>query len=396
MILGLLAALVAAPPVALLTIYAVEIVAGLRPLAPVANTGPTPSTVVLIPAHNEAVGISATIAALRADSDPAIDLLVVADNCSDDTAMRARALGVRVVERTDGLRRGKGYALAFGRDAMAGAPPACVVVLDADCVVAGTGVVGLARAAVAAGRAVQACNLQRPDRSASATAQISNFAFLVKNLVRQRGMVRLGGVAAMTGTGMAIPWPLFAVAPLATGDLAEDMALGVWLARSGTPPRFLQSAQIWSDAASGSALLIQRRRWETGFLSIARQQALPLIVSGTAQLSRGQFWLGLHVLVPPLALLFLGAGTTLAVTLLLGLAGASLVPAATLTLALLVAGVATIAAWGIEGREQVSGEALLRAPLYIAAKLPLYRSLLRRGSGEGWIRTRRKGEHDAQ
>ncbi|UUZ49852.1 hypothetical protein LP420_06825 [Massilia sp. B-10] len=45
-------------------------------------------------------------------------LLVVADNCSDDTANQARSLGADVLERTDLVRRGKGYALDARR-----APP---------------------------------------------------------------------------------------------------------------------------------------------------------------------------------------------------------------------------------------------------------------------------------
>lgn len=395
----LLATLVAAPPVALLTIYAAEVVAGLRPLADNADLdaghhGATPRTVVLIPAHNEAAGIGATIAALRATTDPAVDILVVADNCTDDTADRARRAGARVVERNDPARRGKGYALAFGRDALAATPPDCIVVFDADCVVAGAGVAGLARASMALGCAVQACYLQRPDLDASATAQISSFAFLVKNLVRQRGMVRLGGVAAMTGTGMAIPWTQFADAPLANGDLAEDMALGVWLTRSGKPPRFVETVQIWSEAASGNALITQRRRWETGFLTVAVRQALPLVTRGFTKGSLSQLWLGLHVLVPPLALLIIFATGALIITLVLALLGASLLPAGLLAIALSVAGTATVAAWSKAGREQLSSAALLRAPVYIAFKLPLYRRILKRSNNEGWVRTRRAGESD--
>jgi cellulose synthase/poly-beta-1,6-N-acetylglucosamine synthase-like glycosyltransferase len=393
--LGFVAALVTAVPTLLLAIYTVEVAAGLRPLIDQGDTGPLPRTVVLIPAHDEAMGIGAMLAALRATTDPAIDLLVVADNCNDDTATNARAAGARVIERHDPAARGKGYALAFGRDALAAAsPPDCVVVLDADCAVAGAGIAALARATAMSGRAYQSCNLQRPDLATAPTAQISSFAFLVKNLVRQRGMVRMGGVAAMTGTGMAVPWALFAEAPLANGDLAEDMSLGVWLTRNGRPPRFMESVEIWSDAASGRALLTQRNRWERGFLAVARHSALPLMVQGLMRASRSRLWLGLHILVPPLALLFVGAGAAFIATLLLALLGAGLSASGVLAAALLVAGLATITAWATAGRDQISGAALLRTPLYIVAKLPLYRTLLRRGKDD-WVRTRRPGENDA-
>jgi cellulose synthase/poly-beta-1,6-N-acetylglucosamine synthase-like glycosyltransferase len=387
--------LIAALPLLMLAIYTVEVVVGLRPLAQAVGGGETPRTVVLIPAHNEAAGIRAAILALRATTDPAIELLVVADNCTDDTAEQARGAGAGVVERNDQARRGKGYALAFGRDHLAAAPPPdCVVVLDADCTVEGAGVAALARAAVASGRALQSCYLQHPDLTATPIAQISNFAFLMKNLVRQRGMTRMGGVAAMTGTGMAIPWTLLANAPLANADLAEDMSLGVWLTQQGKPPQFMESVRVWSEAASGGALMTQRHRWERGFLTVARQKALPLVTQGVAGASRSRLWLGLHLMVPPLALLFAASGAALAVTLLLALVGASRLTAGALTIALAVGGIATIAAWSTVGRKQISGSALLRAPLYIATKLPLYRMMLHRGGSDGWIRTRRAGENE--
>ena len=391
--LSVVAFLVAFPPTLLLAVFTAEVLAGLLPPSAPAGMGAAPRTAVLIPAHDEAAGIAATVAAL-ARAEPALELLVVADNCTDDTADRAREAGARVIERHEPARRGKGYALAFGRDALAAAPPACVVVLDADCAVGGQGVAALARAAVRAGRAVQARNLQRSDLAATPTAQISNLAFLVKNLVRQRGMVRLGGVAALTGTGMAIPWKLFATAPLAGADLAEDLALGVWLTRIGEPPGAEESVHIWSDAATGETLMVQRNRWERGFLAVAGRRALPLVGRGLRAGSRSQIWLGLHLLVPPLTLLFAGAGTALATTALLLLLGASAAPAAVLGVMLLVAGLTTVAAWVAEGRGRISGRALLAAPLYVAAKLPLYRGLLRRQEQANWIRTRRASDDE--
>ena len=71
--------------------------------------------IVVVPAHNEASGIAATLSSLLA-ADPAssfASIVVVADNCSDDTAGIARAAGVRVIERLSDNHRGKGYALDF-------------------------------------------------------------------------------------------------------------------------------------------------------------------------------------------------------------------------------------------------------------------------------------------
>src|SRR6187549_2928565 len=56
---------------------------------------------VLIPAHNESYGIVATLDSLQAQLQPQDRLLVVADNCSDDTAEVAKNNGAEVIERQD-------------------------------------------------------------------------------------------------------------------------------------------------------------------------------------------------------------------------------------------------------------------------------------------------------
>jgi biofilm PGA synthesis N-glycosyltransferase PgaC len=71
--------------------------------------GPVTIT-VLIPAHNEAGCIAATIASLRAQSNSPERIIVVADNCTDDTVPIARAAGVEVVE-TVGNQKKKAGAL---------------------------------------------------------------------------------------------------------------------------------------------------------------------------------------------------------------------------------------------------------------------------------------------
>src|SRR3954453_21104955 len=65
----------------------------------------------VVPAHNESAGIAATVRSLLGVDYPAqlFDVLVVADNCQDDTAAQARASGATVLERQDPEHRGKGY-----------------------------------------------------------------------------------------------------------------------------------------------------------------------------------------------------------------------------------------------------------------------------------------------
>src|SRR3981189_3547862 len=102
--------------------------------SPVAASGAlSHRTIVLIPAHNEGAGILPTIRDVQAQLGPNDSILVVADNCTDDTASIVQAAGVEVTIRADPARRGKGYALEFGVRLLGLNPPDVVVIIDADC-----------------------------------------------------------------------------------------------------------------------------------------------------------------------------------------------------------------------------------------------------------------------
>jgi len=94
-----------------------------------------PSTVVLIPAHNEEEEVSRTLASLSEDLPPNCRLLCVAHNCSDSTAEVARRMGAEVIEARDVSRGGKPDALKAGLRWLDANPPEVVVVIDADCTV---------------------------------------------------------------------------------------------------------------------------------------------------------------------------------------------------------------------------------------------------------------------
>src|SRR5262249_29887697 len=92
-----------------------------------------PRVAVLVPAHNESSGLLPTLKNIQSQLLQGDRLLVVADNCSDDTAAVARAAGIATVERNDPTKRGKGYALDWGVRHLNANPPEIVIFVDADC-----------------------------------------------------------------------------------------------------------------------------------------------------------------------------------------------------------------------------------------------------------------------
>jgi glycosyltransferase involved in cell wall biosynthesis len=91
---------------------------------------------VVIPARNEAPHIAGVVASVLAEREDGIDLEVVLvdDGSTDDTAERATAAGARVVPVVDPARAGKpGASRNFGAELTSGDP---LIFLDADCTVA--------------------------------------------------------------------------------------------------------------------------------------------------------------------------------------------------------------------------------------------------------------------
>ena len=392
-VLNLIAWLIAGWLSAILAYLSVELVIGLKRSSTAQFTSsPVPKTgAVLVPAHNEALSIAETVNALRLAA-PNYRIVVVADNCTDNTAELAKLAGAEAIIRNDLAFLGKGFALAFGRDYLACSPPDAVVVIDADCRLSTGGAQILIDSAILSNGPVQAAYILTTGPTASPLICISNFAFLVKNIVRARGLERLAGGTLLFGTGMAFPWTLFARLDLATESAVEDLQLGLSLAKQGIRVRFEDRASVTSPAASVADSGGQRSRWEHGFLQTAARNGFPMLYSGIRHGSRHLLMIGAHIMVPPLAMLLLLC--LIAVPLLalvIWASSGSLAPLVLLCVCLALMSMALLAAWWKEGRSVISGTALLKIPFYVLWKVPIYlRYFTARQTG--WNRTHRDGE----
>ncbi len=348
-----------------------------------------PRVAVLVPAHNEASIIASTLASVGPQMLAHDRLLVVADNCSDDTAQLARRAGAEVVERHNDQLRGKGYALDFGVRHLAQDPPEVVIIVDADCLVGEGAIDLLARRCLEAARPVQALYLMHAPAGAGLKVQIAEFAWRVKNLVRPRGWARLGWPCQLMGAGMAFSWRDLAAVDLANGHLVEDLKLGLDLCQAGKPPLFCPAAQVTSEfPLSQEGLSSQRTRWEHGHLGVIVAQVPSLLVGALARRNWPLLAMALDLMVPPLALLVLALIVVVGVCWLAALLFGITAPAWIATAALAMLGVAVLLAWWRFSRELIPFSVLLYAPFYAARKIPLYLGFLIKRQVE-WVRSKR-------
>lgn len=361
--------------------------------APVVASALPLRVAVLVPAHNESEHVLPTIACLLKQLQPNDQLLVVADNCNDDTAALARAAGAQVLERHHPGLRGKGYALAFGVEALRADPPDVVLVIDADCVVSEGAVAAIAQHCRATGKPVQMLNLMSAGPGAGLKIRVLEFAQVMKNLVRPLGSFRLGGACPLMGTGMALPWALIVDAKLATGHLAEDLKLGLDLTVAGHPTQFLPHVRVSSAFPMDTGVAkTQKSRWEHGSLATWAEELPGLLWAALKTSKPALIVMALDVMIPPVALYFL----VLAVALIASVAAATMWPV--WQLAAMVASLAAVAffvaialTWWCFGRHLLSAKELLGTPVYALWKLPVYLAFFLK-KRSGWIRTKRVTE----
>jgi cellulose synthase/poly-beta-1,6-N-acetylglucosamine synthase-like glycosyltransferase len=353
-----------------------------------------PPLAVLIPAHNEEIGIAATLSSVMQQLRTEDRLLVVADNCGDGTAAIARRMGAQVTERRDESRRGKGYALDHGlRTLNEPAPPDVVIVIDADCQIGHGCLEKLARLCAETRRPVQATNLMSPPReNPSMLTHLAVLAWRMRNFVRPLGWGRLGFPCRLTGTGMALPFDHLQAVEIASGNIAEDLKLGIDLTLRGYPPIFCPEACVSSRfPESRAATRSQRTRWEHGSLT-TMICATPSLVSGIFQ-QRSFLLVGtlLDLWVPPLSLLILIITAAMGTAFVFSLATGLLAPAVLTSAAAVAASSAILLTWIYHGRDISPFWRLLLAPLYVAVKIPLYAKFLFARENQ-WVRTKRDGD----
>ena len=79
------------------------------------------------------------------------------------------------------------------------------------------------------------------------------------------GLAVLGLPCQLMGTGMAIPWEAIRRIDLATGNIVEDVKMGLDLAAAGYAPVYCPEARVESDfPTTERGFAVQRQRWEAG------------------------------------------------------------------------------------------------------------------------------------
>ena len=355
-----------------------------------------PSFTFVVPAHNEALGIERTIKSLMNVSYPAdkFSVLVIADNCSDNTKERAESVGARVIERQDLSKPGKGYALdcAFQTLIAEGGTDALVVV-DADTDVSPNILSAMAERLLAGELAMQAHYGVR-NIDDSWRTRLMDVAFTLYHGVRSVARERLSLSAGLRGNGMGFSLDAIRRVPHRSYSLVEDVEYGIELGLQGIRVAYVGEAAVHGEmVAEGAASESQRQRWEQGRRQMISRYVPTLLLRAIRERNGVLLDLAFDLLTPPLAsvVLYTAVGSTVTLGIVLaGWAGPIVLIPWTLSMASLAVYLARGLQMSSQGPRALVD--LMHAPKYALWKLGLRLGAGRKSSRGEWVRTARAGE----
>lgn len=261
--------------------------ASIRPPRAINTTGtiPTHRFVIAIPAHNEANVIETTVKRLL-ELDYPNDLFsihIVADHCSDDTAEIAQMAGAQAHKRYEGLRSGKGAALAwlFQRVLIDDSCDA-VVIFDADTRVDPKFLRAMDARQAQGDQVIQGQHVIRNPKQGWFAA-LTWAMFLIDNRYQNLGRTNLGWSAKHMGDSICFREAVLRKMGYGEG-LTEDFQLrqrllleGIRIGYEPSAKGYGEAPQTWTKART------QRVRWLRGTADASHRFGIQLLIKGLKQ-----------------------------------------------------------------------------------------------------------------
>jgi cellulose synthase/poly-beta-1,6-N-acetylglucosamine synthase-like glycosyltransferase len=242
---------------------------------------------VLVPAHNEEEGIRPTMRSLRALDYPSglIHVIVIADNCDDNTADVVRQEGFECWVRQAPEARGKGQALGWALDGARDINFDAVGFIDADSTLDRQFFRVFDHEFARGAQALQA----RYDFESGDPQDFSLFTRASKRAETEliwAPRQKLGLVVFLQGNGFCLRRDVFSAVPWTAHSITEDVEFSLELALRGIRVDFLESTSLASRlTGSADTAFPQRLRWASGTLQVTLRYLPRLLTAALKQRS---------------------------------------------------------------------------------------------------------------
>ena len=196
---------------------------------------------------------------------------VIADNCTDRTAISAKEVGAFVHERVEPHNRGKGQAISWLLDRLDFDEYDAIVFIDADTEVDGEFFSAANRDLEQGARVIQGYDgISNPD--ASMLTRLMAVTNVMKNELFYGGKAALGLSPLFTGKGIVFDSKTLREIRWHAHSIAEDLEQSLEVQRRGIRIHFVADAVVRSQEASNLRQgYTQRQRWASGKRALWKQ-----------------------------------------------------------------------------------------------------------------------------
>lgn len=250
-------------------------------------TDKTHKFALIISAHNEEKVIANMVNSLNALDYPRdkYDILVIADNCTDNTAAEAQKAGATVLERNNPSLRGKGYALEWLFEKLYDNEQGYdyISVFDADNLVDKRFLIEMNKKANQGYKAVQGF-LDSKNPYDSWISAAYSYCFWTVNRIFQQARHNLDMCCELSGTGFILALDTLKQLGWGATCLTEDMEFTMKLSLNGEKVAFAYGAKVYDEKPiTLKQSWRQRVRWMRGHCDVASRYFFPLIKKGTRE-----------------------------------------------------------------------------------------------------------------
>jgi 1,2-diacylglycerol 3-beta-glucosyltransferase len=231
----------------------------------------SPRLVFLVPAHNERLLIRQCVRSLLDQDYPADRrrVVVIADNCDDDTAALARTEGADVFERTDREHPGKPRAMAWAMSQIDLAQVDAIVIVDGDSEVARDYAARLAEFGDVRRGAIQTYNGMSNEYETWLT-RLGGLLTRLRYDLQFPAKFR-AGLSIPLANGMVLGSELLQRRPWDAFSVSEDWELYAQYTAFGESFAFVPARLTSQEARSPAQSATQRGRWQAGRREVRRR-----------------------------------------------------------------------------------------------------------------------------
>ncbi len=268
---------------------------------------PEKSFALVVAAHNEQAVIGPLVENLLSLEYPQelYDVFVVADNCTDRTALIAKNAGANVFQRFNSEKRGKGYALEwmFHRLFKMEKQYDAVIIFDADNLVKENFLQEMNSKLCQGDKIIQSYLDSKNPYDTWVTNAFS-INFWISNRLLQLSRYNLGLSNVLGGTGMCISTDVLKEYGWGATSLTEDLEFSVKALMHGVKTTWAHDAIVYDEKAlTFMQAWNQRKRWAQGQVDVAGRYLLPLIFKGIKERKFMYFDTAVHLFQPALVML---------------------------------------------------------------------------------------------